>query len=93
MANIHEHLMALYSIISGPCRGGAHTVPFHNKEIYRKYYIRNSDPGFLICFLLFPCFFLAFPGKFKKFPDPGRIAHISYHTAEPYSIIMTYAAL
>ena len=58
------------------------TATKSNKKIYRKYYIRNSDPGFPRCFVVFPYFSLVSPGNFKKFPDPERNLHISYHTAE-----------
>ena len=55
----------------------------YNKKIYRKYYIRNSGPGFLRLFIVFPCFTSAFRSKSKKCPEPGPNLHISYHTAEP----------
>ena len=36
--------------------------------------------------MVFPWFSLVFPGKSKKFPDPGRNLSLSYHTAAPYSM-------
>ena len=59
------------------------TAPQYNKKIYRKYYIRNSDPGFPTVFIVFPQFSLPFTSKSKKNPDPERKLRISDHTAEP----------
>ena len=61
-----------------------HTVPQYAKKIYRKYYIRNSDPGFPGFFLVFPYFSLDFPSILKNNPDPRRNLRISHHTADPY---------
>ena len=60
---------------------------FSNKNIYRKYYIRNSDAGFLSIFMAFPYVSLIVSGRSKKRPVSGRNLHISYHTAEPYLIL------
>ena len=51
--------------------------------------IRNSDPGFPRCFVVFPHFSLVFPSNFKKCPDPERNSHISYHTAEVYGFLLS----
>ena len=32
---------------------------------------------------IFVCFSLVFPGKSKKFPDPGWSLSLSYHTGAP----------
>ena len=58
--------------------------------MYRKHNVRNLDPGFPGMFLDFPYVSLVFPGKSKKFPDPGRNLQISYHTAEPYLIFLFF---
>ena len=51
--------------------------------IEHKHEIRHLDSRFLRFFLVFRTFSMGFPLNPKKFPDPGRNLHISYHTAEP----------
>ena len=47
------------------------TAPQSIKKFYRKYYIRNLDPGFVGLFLCFPYVSVVSHGKSKKIPDPG----------------------
>ena len=57
---------------------------FHRQNWLEIVGSKKFRPWISVSFPFFSSVFLGFPGKSKKFPDPGRFLHISYHTAEPY---------
>ena len=59
--------------------------PWYFLILYTQY-IRILD---VACPRFFSGFSMVSPARTKTNPDPGWILHISYHTAEPYSEIIT----